>query len=95
MKNMDSMLFPANNIFELAEVLANLSNEGFELLRTTIKKDYGLCVEKELIAKISTFANEQRDLLAGYESNSDFRRGEISAYSAVISFLSDLEGKTE
>ena len=44
-KNMDSMLFPAENIFDLAEVLANLSKEGFELLRFTLEKDYGLHIE--------------------------------------------------
>jgi hypothetical protein len=47
----------------------------------------------ELLAKIKDFANEQKDLLGGFELQSDFRRGETAAYSAVISFLSTLESE--
>ena len=47
----------------------------------------------ELLAKIKDFANEQKDLLEGFELQSDFRRGETAAYSAIISFLSTLESE--
>ena len=46
---------------------------------------------EEIIAKIRLFADEQRNLLTDFESNSNFRKGEITAYSAIIAFLSDLE----
>lgn len=45
----------------------------------------------ELLSKIKDFVNEQKELLSGFELQSDFRRGETAAYSVVLSFLSDLE----
>lgn len=48
---------------------------------------------EELIAKIKDFANEQKELLNGFELQSDFRRGGTAAYSAIISFLDTLESE--
>ena len=47
MESVDKMLFPANDIFDLAELLANLSDAGFESLQSTLEKDYGFRLEKK------------------------------------------------
>ena len=47
----------------------------------------------ELLSKIKDFVNEQKELLSGFELQSDFRRGETAAYSVVLSFLSTLESE--
>ena len=41
----DYILFPVNNVFELAEVLINLSDEGFKTLQHTLESDYGRHIE--------------------------------------------------
>ena len=50
MKEKDSMLFPITDIFDLAETLANLSDEGLNTLKTSLVNDYGINLElkKEL-----------------------------------------------
>ena len=50
MKEKDSMLFPITDIFDLAETLANLSDEGLNTLKTSLANDYGINLElkKEL-----------------------------------------------
>ncbi len=45
----DYILFPINNIFELAEAIANLSDEGYEVLQNTLDRDYGFRIEKKHI----------------------------------------------
>ena len=50
MNKKDSMLFPITDIFDLAETLANLSDEGLNTLKTSLANDYGINLElkKEL-----------------------------------------------
>ena len=45
MKEKDSILFPITDIFDLAETLANLSDEGLNTLKTSLANDYGINLE--------------------------------------------------
>ena len=49
----DDILFPIKNIYELAESLANLSDDGFEFLQSCMQRDYGLILEKKYIREQS------------------------------------------
>ena len=45
MKEKDSMLFPITDIYDLAETLANLSDDGLNTLKISLANDYGINLE--------------------------------------------------